>query len=48
MFRRANNDDDKQHLQNNIDRLVKWSDKWQMLFNLGNINAYIQDMGNWM
>ena len=32
-FRRVNNDGDKQHLQNDLDKLVKWSDKWQMLFN---------------
>ena len=24
-------DDDKQHLQNDLDKLVKWSEKWQML-----------------
>ena len=33
MFRRVNNDGDKQHLQNDLDRLVKWFEKWQMLFN---------------
>ena len=33
MFRRVNNDDDKQHLQNDLDRLVKWSEKWQVLLN---------------
>ena len=25
------NDGDKQHLQNDRDKLVKWSEKWQML-----------------
>ena len=30
-----NNDGDKQHLQNYLDRLVKWSEKWQMWFNFG-------------
>ena len=25
------NDGDKQHLQNDLDRLIKWSEKWQML-----------------
>ena len=35
VFRRVNNDGDKQHLQNDLDRLVKWSEKWQMLFNFG-------------
>ena len=35
LFRKVNTDDDKQHLQNDLDRLVKWSEKWQMLFNFG-------------
>ena len=35
LFRKVNTDVDKQHLQNDIDRLVKWSEKWQMLFNFG-------------
>ena len=26
---------DKQTLQDDIDKLVKWSEKWQMLFNFG-------------
>ena len=40
-----NTDGDKQHLQNDLDRLVKWSEKWQCCSILGNVNAYIQDMG---
>ena len=49
VFRKVNTDGDKQHLQNVLDRLVKWSEKWQMLFNFekykclhtghGNLNA---------
>ena len=31
--RKINTDGDKQHLQNGLDKLVKWSEKWQMLFN---------------
>ena len=34
-FRRVNNDGDKQHLQNDLDKLVKWSETWQMLLNFG-------------
>ena len=26
-------DGNKQHLQNDLDKLVKWSEKWQMLLN---------------
>ena len=33
VFRKVNTDGDKQHLQNDLDRLVKWSEIWQMLFN---------------
>ena len=35
MFRKVNNDGDKQHLQNDLDKLVKRSEKWQMLLNFG-------------
>ena len=33
-------DTDKQTLQDDLDKLVKWSEKWQMLLNFGNVNAY--------
>ena len=35
VFRRVTNDTDKQSLQYDLDKLVKWSEKWQMLFNFG-------------
>ena len=35
LFRKVKEIGDKQHLQENIDKLVKWSDKWQMLLNVG-------------
>ena len=35
VFRRVNNERDKQNLQKDLDRLVKWSEKWQMLYNFG-------------
>ena len=31
LFRKVNTDGDKQHLQNDLERLVKWSEKWQIL-----------------
>ena len=34
VFRKVNNDGDKQYLQNDLVKLVKWSGKWQMLFSL--------------
>ena len=46
MFGKVNNDGDKQHLQNDLDKLVKWSEKiadvilfWELS------NAYMQDTG---
>ena len=33
VFRKVNTDDDKKKLPNDQDKLVKWSEKWQMLLN---------------
>ena len=35
VFRKVTNVTDKQSLQDDLDKLVKWSKKWQMLFNFG-------------
>ncbi len=35
LFRKTKEIGDKQNLQNDIDKFVKWSEKWQMLFNFG-------------
>ena len=35
LFRKVKGNGDKQKLQHDIDKLVKWYDKWQMLFNFG-------------
>ena len=35
LFRKVKEIGDKQKLQEDIDKLVKWSEKWQMLFNFG-------------
>ena len=43
VFRKVNTDGDKQYKQH-LDRLVKWSEKWQMFFNFGKSNC-LQDMG---
>ena len=32
--------------QNNLDRLVKWSEKWQMLFNFGKCKCLHTGHGN--
>ena len=46
LFRKVNTDGDKQHLQNDLDRLVKWSEKWQMLFNFGKCKCLHTEHGN--
>ena len=46
VFRKVNTDGDKQHLQNDLDRLVKWSEKWQMLFNFGKCKCLHTGHGN--
>ena len=37
---------DKQKLQDDIDKLVKWSEKWQMLFNFGKCKCLHAGPGN--
>ena len=46
VFRKVNSDGDIQHLQNDLDRLVKWSEKWQMLFNFGKCKCLHKGHGN--
>ena len=46
LFRKVSTDGDYQHLQNDLDRLVKWSDKWQMLFNFGKCKCLHAGHGN--
>ena len=33
---------DKQQLQDDIDKLIKWSEKWQMYSIFKNVNSYTQ------
>ena len=46
VFRKVNTGGGKQHLQNDLDRLVKWSEKWQMLFNFGKCKCLHTGHGN--
>ena len=46
LFRKVNTDGDKQHLQNDLDRLMKWSEKWQMMFNFGKCKCLHTGHGN--
>ena len=44
LFRKTKEIGDKQTLQDDIDKLVRWSEKWQMLFNCRNVNVYTQSL----
>ena len=46
VFRNVNNDGNKQHLQNCLDKIVKWSEKWQMLLNFGKCKCLHTGHGN--
>ena len=46
VFRKVPNDTDKQSLQDDLDKLVKWSEKWQMLFNFGKCKCIHIGHGN--
>ena len=46
VFRKVKYDGDKQYLQNDLDKLVKWSDKWQVLFNFGKCKCLHTGHGN--
>ena len=46
VFRKVTNDTHKQSLQDDLDKLVKWSEKWQILFNFGNCKSIHIGHGN--
>ena len=46
LFRKVKEIGDKQNLQDDIDKLVKWSAKWQMLFNFGKCKCLHTGQGN--
>ena len=46
VFRKVTNDTDKQSLQDDLDKLVKWSEKSQMLFNFGKCKCIHIGHGN--
>ena len=45
-FRKTKEIGDKQKLQDDIDKLVRWSEKWQMLFNFGKCKCLHTGPGN--
>ena len=46
IFRKVTNDSDKQSLHDSLDKLVKWSEQWQMLFNFGKCKCIHIGHGN--
>ena len=46
LFRQIKEIGDKTNVQDNIDKLVKWSEKWQMLFNFGKCKCLYTGPGN--
>ena len=45
VFRKIKSDADRQHLQDDLNKLTDWSEKWQMLFNFGKCKCLHKDMG---
>ena len=46
LFRKTKGIGDKQKLQDDIDKLVRWSEKWQLLFNFGKCKYLHTGPGN--
>ncbi len=46
LFRKTKEIGDKQKLQDDIDKLVRWSEKWQMLYNVEKCKCLHTGPGN--
>ena len=46
VFRKIKSDEDRQHLQDDLNKLTEWSEKWQMLFNYGKCKCLHTEHGN--
>ena len=46
VFRKIKSDADRQHLQDDLNKLIEWSEKWQMLFNFGKCKCLHTGHGN--
>ena len=46
VFRKIISDTDRQHLQDDLNKLTEWSEKWQMLFNFGKFKFLHTGHGN--
>ena len=47
VFRKVTNITDKQSLQDDLDKSVKWSEKWQMLFNFWKVKCIHNTHRTW-
>ena len=46
VFRKIKSDADRQHLQDDLNKLIEWSEKWQMMFNFGKCKCLHTGHGN--
>ena len=46
VFSKIKSDADRQHLQDDLNKLIEWSEKWQMLFNFGKCKCLHTGHGN--
>ena len=46
MIKKIISDADRQQLQDDLNKLTEWSEKWQMLFNLGKCKCLHTGQGN--
>ena len=46
VFRKIESDADRQHLQDDLNKLTEWFEKWQMLFNFGKCKCLHTGHGN--
>ena len=47
VFRKVTNDTDKQSLQEDLNKLVKWPKNGKCYYILGSVNVYTEDMETW-
>ena len=46
VFTKMESDADRQHLQDDLNKLIEWSEKWQMLINFGKYKCLHTGHGN--
>ena len=44
VFRKTKSDANRLQLQDDLNKMIKWFEKWQMLFHFVNVSASTQDM----